>query len=36
VAQAFADSGFETSAMTSAEFTRFFLADIAVLAPYLK
>jgi tripartite-type tricarboxylate transporter receptor subunit TctC len=36
VAKAFADGSFETAAMTSAEFTKFFLAEIALLAPYMK
>lgn len=36
VKKAFADGNFETATMSSAEFTRFFLAEIAILAPYLK
>ena len=36
VKKAFSDGSFETATMSSAEFTRFFLAEIALLTPYLR
>ena len=36
VRKSFIDSSFEPDTMSSAEFTKFFLAEIALLAPYLK
>jgi tripartite-type tricarboxylate transporter receptor subunit TctC len=36
VSKMFNDRSFETDTMTSAQFTKFFLEEIALLAPYLK